>query len=55
MKWSASDIVKGAGIGIIVGGIAAAFTSSMRGSKTNYKKMAKKAVKSAENFLDSMM
>ena len=55
MKCTTSDIMKGAGLGIVVGGIAAAIGSSMKGSKTNYKKMAKKAVKTAEQFLDTMM
>lgn len=55
MNCSTSDLMKGAGLGLVVGGMAALLTSSMKGSKMNYKKMAKKAVKSAENFIDSML
>lgn len=55
MSWSTSDIMKGAGLGLLVGGIAAWIGGSIKSPKTNYKKMAKKAVKSAENFIDSMM
>lgn len=55
MNMSTSDIMKGAGLGLLVGGIAAWIGGSMKSSKTNYKKMAKRAVKSAESFIDSMM
>lgn len=55
MNCTTSDLLKGAGLGLLVGGIAAVMSSSMTGSKKNYKKMAKKAVKSAENFIDTMM
>ena len=54
-NFTTSDIMKGAGLGLLVGGLAAWAGSSMKGSKKNYKKMAKKAVKSAENFIDTMM
>ena len=55
MSCTTSDLMKGAGLGLLVGGLAAWAGSSMKGSKKNYKKMAKRAVKSAENFIDTMM
>lgn len=56
MNCSSSDLIKGAGLGLAVGCIAAFVGSSMKGTKkTSYKKMAKKAIKSAEQFIDGMM
>ena len=56
MKNKTNSVIKGLGIGMIVGGATAIIGSSMMGSKkTNYKKMAQKAIKTAESFMDSMM
>lgn len=56
MKSSTSSIMKGIGVGMLVGGATALISGSMWGSgKSKYKKMAKKAVKSAEQFMDSIM
>ena len=56
MKNSGSSIAKGIGVGMLVGGAMTIIGSSMMNSKkANYKKMAKKAIKSAESFMDSMM
>ncbi len=56
MKSSGSSIAKGIGVGMLVGGAMTIIGSSMMNSKkANYKKMAKKAIKSAESFMDSMM
>ena len=56
MKSSGSSIAKGIGVGMLVGGAMTIIGSSMMNSKkTNYKKMAKKAIKSAESIMDSMM
>ena len=51
-----ASIAKGIGVGMLVGGAMTIIGSSMMNSKkANYKKMAKKAIKSAESFMDSMM
>lgn len=56
MKNSGSSIAKGIGVGMLVSGVMTIIGSSMMNSKkANYKKMAKKAIKSAESFMDSMM
>ncbi len=56
MKNSGSSIAKGIGVGMLVGGAMTIIGSSMMNSKkANYKKMAKKAIKSAESFMDSVM
>ena len=56
MKNKTNSIVKGLGVGMLVGGATAIIGGSMMGGKkTNYKKMAQKAIKTAENFMDNMM
>jgi len=50
MKNSGSSIAKGIGGAMTIIG-----SSMMNSKKANYKKMAKKAIKSAESFMDSMM
>ncbi|HAY73232.1 MAG TPA: hypothetical protein DCY31_05180 [Ruminococcaceae bacterium] len=56
MKSTGSSVAKGIGVGMLVGGAMTLIGSSMMNSKkANYKKMAKKAIKSAESFMDSMM
>jgi gas vesicle protein len=56
MKSKTSSVVKGIGVGMLVGGATAIIGSSMMGGKkTNYKKMAQKAIKTAESFMDNMM
>ncbi len=56
MKSTGSSVAKGIGVGMLVGGAMTLIGSTMMNSKkANYKKMAKKAIKSAESFMDSMM
>ena len=56
MKNSGSSIAKGIGVGMLVGGAMTIIGSSMMNNKKmNYKKMAKKAINSAESFMESMM
>jgi hypothetical protein len=56
MKSSGSSVAKGIGVGMLVGGAMTILGSTMMNSKkANYKKMAKKAIKSAETFMDSVM
>lgn len=56
MKNSTSSIMKGVGVGMLVGGATALIGGSMKGSKKfNYKKMANKAIKTANNLMDTFM
>lgn len=56
MKSSTSSIMKGIGVGMLFGGAAAIIGGSVWGGKKNkYMKVAKKAVKSAEQFMDNLM
>ena len=56
MKNSGSSLAYGIVVGMHVGGAMTIIGSSMMNNKKmNYKKMAKKAIKSAESFMDSMM
>lgn len=48
--------MKGIGVGMLVGGATALIGGSMKSSKKmNYKKMANKAMKTANNIMDSIM
>lgn len=56
MKSTTSNIMKGIGVGMLVGGATALIGGSMKSSKKmNYKKMANKAMKTANNLMDSIM
>ena len=56
MKNTTSSIMKGVGVGMLVGGATALIGGSMKGSKKiNYKKMANKAMKTANNLMDTFM
>lgn len=56
MKSTTSNIMKGIGVGMLVGGATALIGGSMKSSKKmNYKKMANKAMKTANNIMDSIM
>ena len=56
MKTKTSNIMKGIGVGMLVGGTTAIIGGSMKGAKKmNYKKMANKAMKTANNIMDSFM
>lgn len=56
MKSSTSSIMKGIGVGMLVGGATALIGGTMKSSKKmNYKKMANKAIKTANNFMDTFM
>lgn len=56
MKSTTSSIMKGIGVGMLVGGATALIGGTMKSSKKmNYKKMANKAIKTANNFMDSIM
>ena len=55
MKMKTSKLMTGVGVGMLVGGGAALLGGKMMGGKTNgYKKLAKKAVKTVEDFIDGM-
>lgn len=54
MKNTTSNIMKGIGVGMLVGGATALIGGSMKSSKKmNYKKMANKAMKTANNIMDT--
>lgn len=56
MKNKTNSVIKGLGVGMMVGGATAIIgTSMMSSKKTNYKKLAQRAIKTAENFMDNMM
>ncbi|MEE1064778.1 MAG: hypothetical protein UH249_01450 [Acutalibacteraceae bacterium] len=56
MTNTTSNLMKGIGVGMLVGGATALIGGSMKNSKKmNYKKMANKAMKTANNLMDSFM
>ena len=56
MKTTTSNVMKGIGVGMLVGGATALIGGSMKNSKKmNYKKMANKAMKTANNIMDTFM
>ncbi len=56
MKTSTSSIMKGVGVGMLVGGATAVIGGMMKGSKKmNFKKMANKAMKTANDLMDTFM
>ncbi len=56
MKSSTSSMMKTIGVGMLVGGATAILSGTMFGGKNKkYKKMAQKAIKTAEDFVDGWM
>ena len=56
MKSTTSSIMKGIGVGMLVGGATALIGGTMKSSKKmNYKKRAHKAIKTANNLMDTFM
>ncbi|MBQ7548995.1 MAG: hypothetical protein IJT03_04745 [Clostridia bacterium] len=55
MKSKTSKVMTGVGVGMLVGGATALLGGKMMGDKSSgYKKLAKKAVKTVEDFIDGM-
>ena len=56
MKTTTASIMKGVGVGMLVGGATAVIGGMMKGSKKmNFKKMANKAMKTANDLMDTFM
>ncbi|MBR5262342.1 MAG: hypothetical protein IKV49_00840 [Clostridia bacterium] len=56
MKSTTSSIMKGIGVGMLVGGATALIGGTMKGSKKmNYKKMANRAIKTANDLMDTIL
>ena len=56
MKNKTVNVVTGIGVGMLVGGATALLGGSVMGNKKmHYKKLAQKAIMSAENFMDNLM
>ena len=56
MKNKTVNVVTGIGVGMLVGGATALLGGAVMGNKKmNYTKLAQKAIKSAENFMDNLM
>ena len=56
MKTKTANVVTGIGVGMLVGGATAILGSAVMGNKKmNYKKLAQKAIKGAEDFMDNIM
>lgn len=56
-KNKSSSIVKGVGVGMLIGGATAIMGSSIMGSNSNgkkYRKMADKAIRTAGDVIDSI-